>query len=149
MATPLTSKSGLITPRLWQTGLLAAVVAVVGNLVARAILLAIFPVTPGFMPFTLGPIIIFTTLGMVGAAIAFVVVSQLSPRPAATYTWVALVALVLSCIPDVMFALDPAAAPVLPDAAPGAPLDWLLLIVFHVIPALVAIWLLPRALTKA
>jgi hypothetical protein len=133
------------TGRFLLIGLLAAGVAVAANIIAYFLLSAIFSVTPGFLPWDIPPIAIFTTLGMIGAVIAFALVVRWSKQPSRTYTWVALVALVLSIIPNILFAIDPSGGPTNP-AAPvlGATLDWMLLIVLHIIPAAIAIWMLPR-----
>jgi hypothetical protein len=149
MTTQLSSQPARIDyGRLSQVGLLAIVAAIVSNLIARTLLLMIFPITPGFPGFTVPAIITMTTLGMLGATVALALVARMSSQPARTYTWVALVALVISCVPNVIFALNPEAAPPIPGAPLGTWLDWTLLIIFHVIAAAIAIWLLPRALKR-
>jgi hypothetical protein len=128
----------MIGSKVWTVGAASIVAAVVVNLILRAIFVAIFPIPAEFMPMTLPPIAIFTALGMVGAIVAFLIVGRMARSIRRTYTLVAVVAFVVTAIPNVLGILNPAGAP-MPG---GTSLAWLLLIVLHIPPAAIIVWAL-------
>ena len=120
--------------------LAAIAAAIAANLIARVLLFALFDLPAGFQPLQAGAIIFFTTIGVLGAGVAYAIVTRVSRTPVRTYWIVATVAFVLSIIPNVMLALNPAAAP-MPGGTPGA---FAALIVFHVVAFLVSVLVLTR-----
>jgi hypothetical protein len=84
--------------------------------------------TPAFLP--------LTVVGVLGAVIAFAIVGRLARRPVRTFQIVAVVALVLSFLPDIgLFA----------TGAPGATLPAVLvLMLMHIVAAVVAVGVLTR-----
>jgi hypothetical protein len=127
--------NGVDLGRLWWVGLVAILASVVANLIALGLALALVDLPAGFQPLQAGPIILFTTLGVLGAVVVFGLVARFAGRPIRTYWIVAIVALLLSLIPNFALAMDPASAP-MPG---GTTTAYLVLIVFHVVAALVAV----------
>jgi thiol:disulfide interchange protein len=119
------------------------VVAVVANLVVRAILGLFMDFDPAFLPLTFGPIAIFTALGVGLGALVFALIARRSARPNRTWTIVAVVALIVSILPNLASMANPSALP-FPG---GTAASFGALIVFHIVAGLVAILLLP-ALAK-
>lgn len=136
--TPLSSVSGT---RLLIAGVLTVIAAVIANLVARALFFALFQV-PDFVPFQPGRIAFLTAGGVGAAALAFAVIVRRSDRPARTFQRVAVVALILSIVPNVALAANPEAAPF--PVVDGASTGFLILIIFHVVAAVISVILLPR-----
>src|SRR5688572_27632041 len=98
--------------RLWWAGLLALLLSTVANLVVRAVGVALITVSPEFMPLSAAmPTVFFTVIGVLAAIVVFAIVGRFADRPIRTYTIIAVVALLLSLIPDVMMIIDPATAP--------------------------------------
>jgi len=126
--------------RIAWVGALAIVAAVVANLLTRAVVLAVMDLPTGFDPLEVGPIAILTAIGVLGAVIVFAIVTRVARRPIRTFSIVGMAALVISCIPNVLLALDPTAAP-MPGGTTSA---FLVLILFHVVAAFVAILILTR-----
>lgn len=120
-----------------RVGGLAVIASVLANLVLLVLVNLAAP-QPGFPPLTVPPIALFTAVGSVAAVVVFAVLSRLVSQPGRLYVIIGLVAFVLSCIPNVLAASDPAASPL-----PGATsTGFLLLILFHIPPAVICIWLL-------
>lgn len=89
-------------------GLIAIVGSIVVNLIVRAIGLAVVDVSPEFVPLAEpSATVIFTGSLVLIAVIVFAVVDRVSSNPVRTYNIVALVALVLSLIPDIGMLLAP------------------------------------------
>lgn len=126
--------------RVARAAVLTVVAAVVGNLVVRALLFALFELPADFVPFQPVRVAFLTALGVGAAAVAFYVIAGRSERPARTFAWVAVVAFVLSIVPNVALAANPDAAP-FPNASASG---FLILIVFHVVAGVISVLLLPR-----
>jgi hypothetical protein len=125
--------------RLWWVGLLAIVLSVAANLVVRALALTLLPIAPEFIPLsTPGPVIFFTAIGVLAAVLVFALVGRFSTRPARTYTVLAVVALVLSLIPNVLMLVNPASFPFTGINAANV----VVLMVQHGVAAAVAVWVL-------
>lgn len=124
--------------RLTWVGLAAIVLSVVANIVARVILFAVLELPAGFPPLQVGAITFFTVVGTLGAVIVYAIVRRRAAQPIRTFRIIAVVALIISVIPNVALAVDPSAAP-FPG---GTPLAFLALIVFHVVAAGVSVGLL-------
>lgn len=124
--------------KLWWVGPLTIVAAVVANLVAVALFQAALRPDPAFLPLTYGPVAFFSAVGALGAVIVYAAVGRLSRRPLSLYRRIALVALIVSCVPDLLLPLQPA-------AFPGV--SWpnvVALIVLHLIAWAVCVQLLTR-----
>jgi hypothetical protein len=108
-------------------GVLAAVAA---NVVVRLILGAVVPLSPDFMPFTLGPIIAFTLLfTLIGVAV-LAIVNRVAANPLRTYNIIGVIAFFVSLIPNLAGAANPSSMPM-----GGTGSDYLVLIIFHVVAA--------------
>jgi hypothetical protein len=123
--------------RLWLAGLVAVVLAVVGNVIVGTLAQALFEIPPQFAPFELPRYVLFTVIGVIGATVVFAVLARMSQRPIPIFQRVAVVVLLLSFIPDL--------AMLFTDAVPGATVPGVVtLMVMHVVAAVVAIIVLPR-----
>ncbi len=121
--------------KIWWVGPLAIVAAIVANLVARGIVLALVDVPAEFPPLQSPTIVFFTTIGVGLGALVFALIGRRAKRPIRTFRIVALVALVVSILPNLSLMANPAGAPF-----PGATSQGFgLLIVFHVVAAVAAV----------
>ncbi|MCU0508380.1 MAG: DUF6069 family protein [Anaerolineae bacterium] len=125
---------------LFRAGLITVVVAVAANLIVRAILGLFMTFDPAFLPLTFGPIAIFTALGVALGALVFAFIARRSARPNRTWRIVAVVALIVSILPNFASMANPSAMPFPGGTAAG----FAVLILFHIVAGLVAIVLLPR-----
>ncbi|MDX1990775.1 MAG: DUF6069 family protein [bacterium] len=128
--------------KVWQTGLLAAVIASVANVVVYLIASALgieFNITPPDVPappFVL--VVIFaTTIGILLGTFVFTLMPRFSQRPISTFRIVAIVALVLSFAQPFMLTTG-----MIPTSEPVAISTVLTLEVMHVIAGAVVIYLL-------
>jgi hypothetical protein len=137
---PQTRGDGIVMGRVW----LAGAAAIGGSVLANLLLLFLIRLLPGisgdFPPYQPAPIAIFTAAQVGIGVLVFAVIAWFARRPIRLFTIVALIALLVSCIPNVMLALNPAAAP-FPG---GSAFAFLMLIPFHFVAAAVAIWSLTR-----
>lgn len=126
---------------LWRAAGIATILAVVINQAIRLIAVALLRPDPGFLPLTIAaPAIIFTVLGMIGATFVYWLTTRFSQDPARLFRTIAWVALALSLIPNILSGLDPQSMPF-----PGG--NWpnlIALMIMHLPPALLSIFLLPR-----
>lgn len=126
---------------LWRSAGIALVLAVVINEALRLAAVALLQPDPGFLPLTaLGPVAVFTTLGVLGATLVYWLTTRFSRNPDQLFRLIAWVVLALSFIPNILTGLNPQAGPL-----PGV--TWpaiIVLMVLHVPPALLSIFLLPR-----
>lgn len=120
-------------------GLLAIGLAVALNVVARLILGALVTIPADFPPMQIPAIIFFTVLYGIGATVVFWLINRLASNPPLVWSIVALISFVLTALPNVAFAANPAAAPF-----PGTSQMFLLLLVYHVIALAVYYFVLPR-----
>lgn len=91
-------------------------------------------VAPGFQPLTVPPVALFSALGVVGAAGAYLVLDRFGDDPRRSFRLVAVGVLLLSFVPDVfLLSVDPAAT------VPGV----VILMGTHVVVAAVCVALLP------
>jgi hypothetical protein len=102
--------------KLWWVGPLAIVGAAIANAVLRAIALAVLNPDRSFMPLQSLTFLPFTIIGVLGAVIVFALVARFARNPIRTYHIVAIVALLISLVPDLLLLLSPAGAP-----PPGVP----------------------------
>jgi hypothetical protein len=139
-AKPLASHKIPFT-RALMAGAIAIVGSVIANLVIRWIGMLILPVDPSFMPLaTWQPTVIFTVMFLILATIVFLVINAFAANPPRVFNIVALVALILSLIPDVMLLINPSAMPM------GTPTFGavLILILQHVAAYLITVWAFTR-----
>lgn len=88
--------------RILWVGLFAVVVAATANALVSVIAVALFDVSPGFLPLRVGADVSFTVIGVVGAVVVFALVARFSRRPVWLFRRVALGALVISLVPDLL-----------------------------------------------
>lgn len=126
--------------KIWKVGLAAVALSVVANLVAYFILRAILelPSVTDFPPFSPGAIGFLTAVYTFIAVIVFAIVARVAKRPIRTYRIIATIAFVLSILPNMGGAMNPAAFP-FPGATATA---FFSLIVFHVIAFVIVVWFL-------
>lgn len=125
--------------RVLTAGLVAIGGSVVANLALRLLLGPLLGLDPTFQPFGLGPIAFFTTFYTIAAVILFWLLARFTEQPARIFLIIAAVAFVVTLLPNLGLAANPASAPF-----PGSATDFLILILFHIPPALVTVWALTR-----
>ena len=137
LAAQATGRERIPLGNVLRVGGLAIVASVVANLVLLGIVNLLAP-QPDFLPLTVPTIAIFTVIGSLAAVLTFAVLSRFVGDPSRLYVIIGIVAFVVSCIPNVLSAQNPD-----PVALPGATATgFLLLILFHIPPAVICIWLL-------
>lgn len=135
----LTGRTPIVdSSRILVAGVVALVAALVVNLALRAIALALVDISAEFMPLATNfPVILFTTLGVLGAtAVYFFLVRRRRGAAVATFRRLAIIVLILSFLPDIGLLLS---------GAPGATLPAILaLMVMHVTTAVIVVGVLTR-----
>ena len=125
----------------WARAALASVAAaVVANLIAFFVISAVIDLPPGFQPLSVGAITFFTIIGTGLGALVFRWLAGRSANPARSYTIVAVIALIVSILPNLAAAMNPAMFP-FPG---GTATAFLVLTMFHVIAAAVSVAVLLR-----
>jgi Family of unknown function (DUF6069) len=142
MAVGTSSSVGTSTRgNLWRAGGIALVLAVLINELLRIGSVAALGIDPGFLPLTaIGPVIMFTAVGVIGATVVYWLLTRFTKSPDRIFTTIAWVGLVLSFIPNILTGLSPQSAPF-----PGV--TWVaigVLMVMHIPPALLSIYMLTR-----
>jgi hypothetical protein len=100
-------KSGFSLGRLARVGALAVAFAVVVNVVIRTVAVSLLGIGEGFLPLGVGPTVVFTVAGMVGAVVVFGLILRFAQRrPVWLFRRVALVVLWISLVPDVLLLLS-------------------------------------------
>lgn len=140
MSTTTSPSNGVARDRLLVAGVASVAAAVVANIIAFFIARALFDLPAGFPPLSVGAITFFTILGTGAGALVFAWLSRRSATPFKTYRIIAVVALILSIIPNILAAFSPAMFP-FPG---GTATAFLVLILFHVIAAVVSVVVLFR-----
>lgn len=137
----MTSSSTIVDRnKIPRAAALAVGYSVAANLIARQLLGQVIEFPAGFLPLTPGPIAVFTLIGTAMGGLVFWLMARALPNPLRPFQVVALVALVLSCIPNFYLMANPQMAP-MPGGTPQA---FGVLIVFHVIAGLITIFVLSR-----
>lgn len=121
--------------RLVWVGPLAVLASVAANLIFTMIANRLLGVSPEFPALTPGAIAMFTAVGVLAAVVVFALVARFARRPIWLYRRIALVALLLSFIPDL-------ALPFLPGPDPVGAREIVLLALTHVVAAAVSVALL-------
>ncbi len=114
--------------------------AVAANLIALFLVRAVVDLPDGFMPLSAGSVAAFTLIGTGLGALVYAWLRRRSAAPARTYARVAVVALIVSVIPNFLAAANPAMFP-FPG---GNATAFLVLTLFHVIAAAVSVTVLLR-----
>lgn len=109
--------------------------AVVANIIAFFIARAVFDLPADFPPLSLGAITFFTILGTGVGALVYAWLARRSAAPARAYRRIAVVALIVSIIPNILAAFNPAMFP-FPG---GTATAFLVLTLFHFIAAVVSV----------
>ena len=137
MTTPVspTGRRSLLT-----AALASVAAAVAANLVALLLVRAVVDLPDGFPPLTATAVAAFTLLGTGLGALVYAWLRRRSATPARTYIRVAVVALILSVIPNFLAMANPAMFP-FPG---GNATAFLVLTLFHVIAAAVSVAVLLR-----
>jgi hypothetical protein len=118
---------------------LAALLAVVANVLVRAIAIAVFDIPAAFEHLALRAVIVSTLIGVLAAGLVYAVVARVARNPKRTFTIVAAVALVLSFAAPLSVGLqDPPEYPGTDAASVGT------LMAMHVVAAAIAVATLTR-----
>ncbi len=88
--------------RLLWVGPLAVIAATLANVVLQQLAVAVLNPDPAFIPLTFAAPIVFTVVGVLGAVIVYAIIGRFSRQPIPLFGRVALVALVVSFIPDIL-----------------------------------------------
>jgi hypothetical protein len=128
--------------KIWKMGFVAIAASVVANLVIFFLLRAILdlPSPADFPPLSAGAIGFLTAVFTFVGVLAFAIVARVAKNPIRMYWIIATVAFVLSIIPNIMAAFNPASAP-FPFPVASA-LGFGVLIVFHVVAYLITVWVM-------
>jgi hypothetical protein len=119
--------------------LLAAVAAVVVNVLVRALAIALFDIPDAFEHLALRAVIVSTLAGVIAAALVFAVIARFARNPVRTFTIVAVVALVLSLAAPLSVGLqDPPEYPGTDAASVGT------LMLMHVMTAAIVVVVFSR-----
>ena len=118
---------------------IAAVAAVVANVVVRALGIELFDIPDEFEHLALRAVILSTLIGVVAAGLVYAVIARFAARPDRTFTIVAVVALLLSLLAPLMVGLeDPPEYPGTDAGSVGT------MMAMHVVAATIAIAALTR-----
>ncbi len=105
------TREGIDLRRLTWAGPLAIALAVLAVYAVRVVAFAVLDLDPAFPPFGWAPLGMFTViLTAIGVGV-FALVAQRAATPVATYKRIALWALLLSLLPDVVLTFGPEPAP--------------------------------------
>lgn len=121
-------------------GLLAIGVAIGVNVVVRLILGALATIPADFPPMQLPAIAFFTALYGAGATVVYGLINRLASNPPRVWRIAVIIGFVLTALPNLALAANPAAAPF-----PGGTTQlFTLLLVYHVAALIVYYVLIPR-----
>jgi uncharacterized protein DUF6069 len=134
-------KGGVSPGRLARVGALAVALAGAVNVVIRTVAVSLLGVGEGFLPLGVGPTVVFTVVGMVGAVVVFGLIVRFAGRPERLFRRVALAVLLVSLVPDLLL--------LLPGSVPGATVAGVVtLMVEHVATWAVAVAVLTGSLSE-
>ena len=118
---------------------IAAVFAVVANVIVRALGIALFDIPDEFEHLALRAVIVSTLVGVIAAGLVYAVIERLAARPDRRFTIVAVIALLLSLLAPLMVGLeDPPEYPGTDAGSVGT------MMAMHVVAATIAIAALTR-----
>ncbi len=124
---------------------LAGVIAIVASVEVNVIIwwrgsMLVSP-PADFMPLAgPGPTIIFTTFFLVSATIVYAIINAVSKNPVRVFTIVAVIALVVGLIPDIMMLIAPGSMPMGTPTVPAV----LVLILMHFAAFAITMWVFTR-----
>jgi hypothetical protein len=121
--------------RLLWVGPLAIVASAIANQIIGILAVPLLNISPEFPPLQVGPPIMFTIIGVLGAIIVYAIVGRLSRRPIRLFRVIALIVLVLSFIPDIGLLTSN----MLPGTTPTAVIT---LAIMHVVAWAITVWML-------
>lgn len=128
--------------RVLVAGLIAIVAASVANVIVGWLGKLILPVDPSFAPLaSWQPAVVLTSILLVLATIVFLVINAFATSPVRIFNIVALVALIISLIPDVLMLFSSEPLPNLGTPTWGAAV---ILMVQHVVAYLITVWAFTR-----
>lgn len=134
--TPLRRAARVDPSKVWRVGGLAILASAVANAVVYFIASALVRFPPEFPPLaSVVPPILFTVMFTLVAVVVFAVVARRSSQPVRLYRIIAVVALILSFIPDLTLPGNP----MFPGATPAAIGT---LVVMHFVAAAITVYLL-------
>jgi hypothetical protein len=140
--TQITSEQIAPARQVWQTGLLAAALASVANLVVYLIASAL-GISFDFMPPDLPvppfavAVIFATAIGVLAATLVFSLMPRVSRRPVSMFRTVGIIVLVLSLAQPLMLTTG-----IIPASQPVSAATVIALMVMHIVAGTIAIWLL-------
>jgi hypothetical protein len=135
-ASTLAQEERVSLRRLLWVGPLTIVVATIANSLLRFLAVSLFDISPDFIQLQIGPPIIFSVVGVLGAVIVFALIARFSRRPIRLFRIVALIVLLISFLPDIGL---------LATGAPGAtPLSVGVLMLMHVLAWAISVGMLTR-----
>jgi hypothetical protein len=141
MSTIAHSSNRLSLNRILLAGVIAIVASVIANLIVRWLGLLVVESPPDFQPLaSVAPTIIFTTLFLVIATAIFALINRFAGNPLRTFTVVAIVALLLGLVPDIMLLVNPEAIG-MGTPSLGAVL---ILILMHFVAFYITMWVFTR-----
>jgi hypothetical protein len=124
---------------LWLVSLFTISAAIIANLIVRAIAFALLPLSTEFPPLAWQSVILFTLVGVAAAASVYALVRRLTRKAVRVYMLIAVIALFISLIPNLLILRDPAAF------GPGTTiLEVWVMMVFHCVAATVSIVMLTK-----
>ena len=116
--------------RLLWVGPLTAIIAAVATILVRMLAVVVFDIPSDFQPLTLGPVVVSSIVGALGATIVFAVVGRFARLPIRLFRIIAVVVLLLSFLNPIL-------------ALPEASLQTIFTLEFmHVVVAAVSVGLL-------
>jgi hypothetical protein len=136
----ITSNNGVNTDRILRAAVFSVLAAVAANVVLRVILFAIIDLPADFPPLQTVMIALFTAVGTAAGAVVFALIARRARNPIRTYWIVAMVALVLSILPNFGAMANPGMMP-FPS---GSALTFGVLILFHIMATFVSVLVLTR-----
>ena len=125
---------------IFKAAVFNVILAVIANLIILFILRAALGLPTDFPPLQVPAILIVTVIGTSLAGAAYAIVARLSKNPNRTYPIVAVIALIVSILPNFGAMANPSSFP-FPG---GSATTFGVLIVFHVVAALVSIFTLTK-----
>ena len=129
--------------RVLLAGAIAIVVASVANALIGWLAVNLFGIGANFLPLANLPFtMILSAILLVLATVVFLVINAFASNPARVFNIVALVALLLSLIPDVMLLVNPGSFP--PEMGTATLGAVIVLMVQHIVAYLAAVWAFTR-----
>lgn len=125
-------------PSILKVGFFAVAASIIANLILRAIAFAVWDLPTEFPPLQPVAIAAFTLGGTVLATWVYAFIRKRAKKPESLFRWIALVALIVSIIPNFLLMSNPTLTP-FPG---GSSTTFGVLILFHVVAALVSVSIL-------